>query len=86
MVKWMAEKEQKSAGKTSRRLDVSSRFRKRILVVLAAICLFSGPYVVLISNNVLDLDYALSMACGIAVSIVGLILLWYVLRKNLVTR
>jgi hypothetical protein len=82
----MAEKEQKSAGKTSTRLDVSSRFRKRILVVLAALFVFSGPYVVLMLSNALDLDYALSMASGIAVFVVGLILLWYVLRKNLVIR
>jgi hypothetical protein len=81
----MAEKEQKSAGKTSTRLNVSSKFRKRILVVLAALFLFSGPYIALISSNVLNLDYTLSMVSGIAVFIVGLVLLWYVLRKNLVT-
>jgi hypothetical protein len=81
----MTEKEQKSAGKTSTRLDLSSKFGKRILVVLAALFLFSGPYIVLVSSSVLGLDYALAMASGIAVFIVGLILLWYVLRKNLVS-
>jgi hypothetical protein len=81
----MTEKEQKSADKTYSRLGLNSRFGKAILVVLAALFTFSGPYVVLVLSSVLDLDYAVSMVSGVAIFIIGLAFIWYLIRKNLIS-
>jgi hypothetical protein len=79
----MSEKE--SETKSQSRFDPTSRFGKTILVVLAAIFTFSGPYVVLVLSSALDLDYAISMVSGVAIFIVGLVLIWYLVRKRIVS-
>ncbi|NWF87474.1 hypothetical protein HXY32_06680 [Candidatus Bathyarchaeota archaeon] len=75
----------KSETNAHRRFDLTSRFGKTILVVLAALFTFSGPYIVLMLSRALDLDYAISMASGTAVFIVGLVLIWYLLRKRAIS-
>jgi hypothetical protein len=79
----MSEKE--SETKSQSRYDSTSRFGKTILVVLAAIFAFSGPYVVLVLSRALDLDYAISMVSGVAIFVVGLVLIWYLVRKRVVS-
>jgi hypothetical protein len=53
--------------------------------VIAAIFVFSGPYMVLVLSRVLDLDYAISMVSGVALFIIGLVLIWYLVRKHFVS-
>jgi hypothetical protein len=75
----------KSETKTGSKLDLTSRFRKTFFIVLAALFTFSGPYVVLVLSRALNLDYAISMASGVAIFIVGLVLIWYLIRKGTIS-
>jgi len=77
--------EKKSETKTHTKLDLTSKFRKTIFIVLAALFTFSGPYVVLVLSRALDLDYAISMVSGVAVFTVGLVLIWYLIRKGTIS-
>jgi hypothetical protein len=79
----MTEKENKTRAHS--KLDFTSRFRKTILIVLAALFIFSGPYVVFVFGNALDLDYAFSMVSGVAIFLVGLMLIWYLIRKGVIS-
>jgi hypothetical protein len=80
----MAEKKEKSK---STRIDLNSKFWKTFLVVLAAFLTFAGPtymvYVVFI--RILKMDYIVSMASGFALFIVGLLLMWYLIKHKVIS-
>jgi hypothetical protein len=80
----MAEKKQKDKRTL---LDLSSKFWKTFLVVLAVFLTFAGPtymvYVVFL--KILKLDYIVSMASGFALFIVGLVLIWYLIKRKVIS-
>jgi hypothetical protein len=83
----MTEKKQKSKSRISIRLDLSSKFWKTFLVVLAVFLTFAGPtymvYVVFL--KILKMDYVVSMASGFALFIVGLVLIWYLIKRKVIS-
>ncbi|HVP93509.1 MAG TPA: hypothetical protein VMS94_07210 [Acidobacteriota bacterium] len=77
----MAKEEQK--GGSSSPLNLSSKFLRTFLIILAVFMIFLGPtYMVYALLKVLDLSYSISMASGFAIFIVGLVLLFYLIKKG----
>jgi hypothetical protein len=77
----MAKEEQK--GGSSSPLSLSSKFLRTFLIILAVFMIFVGPtYMVYALLRVLDLSYSISMASGFAIFIVGLVLLFYLIKKG----
>jgi uncharacterized protein YybS (DUF2232 family) len=77
------EKKRGLSGKS--KLDLSSRFWKTSLTLLAALLTFAGPtYVVLVLFNVLEINYAVSMVTGFILFIAGLALIWYLIKKKII--
>ena len=80
----MNEKKQKNK---SIRPDLSSEFWKTFLVVLAVFLTFAGPtymvYVVFL--KILKMDYIVSMATGFALFVVGLVLMWYLIKRKVIS-
>jgi hypothetical protein len=80
----MTEKKEKSK---STRLDLNSKFWKTLLVVLAAFLTFAGPtymvYVVFL--KILKMNYIVSMASGFVLFMVGLVLLWYLVKRKVIS-
>lgn len=83
----MTEKKQKSKSRISIRLDLSSKFWKTFLIVLAAFLTFAGPtYIVyVVFLKILNMDYAVSMASGFALFIAGLVLIWYLIKNKVLS-
>jgi hypothetical protein len=82
----MTEKKGKNKSGTSVRLDLSSDFWRTFLTVLAAFLTFVGPtYVVYVLINILKVDYGISMISGIVLFIAGLVLIWYLTKKKIVS-
>ncbi|MDH5451704.1 MAG: hypothetical protein OEX77_12570 [Candidatus Bathyarchaeota archaeon] len=82
----MTEKKRESKRKTSARLDLSSKFWKTSLTVLAAILIFAGPtYMVYVFINILKIDYFLSMISGVVLFMIGLALIWYLIKNKIVS-
>ena len=82
----MTEKKQKSKSRISIRLDLSSKFWKTFLLVLAVFLTFAGPtYIVYALLNVLKINYVVSMASGFALFIVGLVLIWYLIKRKIIS-
>ena len=72
--------EDESAGM----FDINSKFMRTSLLILTVLLIFAGPtYVpyVLISLNIY---YWASVLVGLALLIVGLVLLWFLVRKKIV--
>jgi cytochrome c oxidase assembly factor CtaG len=76
----------KKKGETSVRLDLSSKFWKTLLTVLAAFLTFAGPtYMVYVLKNILKIDYIVSMISGIVLFIAGLVLVWFLIKKKIIS-
>ncbi|MCW3993376.1 MAG: hypothetical protein NWE85_02275 [Candidatus Bathyarchaeota archaeon] len=76
----------KKKAETSARLDLSSKFWKTLLTVLAAFLTFAGPtYMVYLFRNILKIDYFVSIASGIVLLVAGLVLIWYLIRKKIIS-
>ncbi|MBS7632612.1 hypothetical protein KEJ15_03180 [Candidatus Bathyarchaeota archaeon] len=83
-MKAMAENEKTDVA--PQKMDTESRFRKILLVIVAAFLTFAGPtYVVYVFLNILEINYFISMGCGFALFIIGMVLLWYLIRRKSIT-
>ena len=68
------------------KIDLNSRFWKTFLTLLAVFLIFAGPtYVVYALTNVLNMEYMLSMLSGGVLFIVGLVLLWYLVKNKVIS-
>jgi hypothetical protein len=82
----MNEKKQKSKSRISIRLDLSSKFWKTFLVVLAVFLTFAGPtYIVYALLNVVKMNYFVSMVSGFALFLVGLVFIWYLIKRKVIS-
>jgi uncharacterized membrane protein HdeD (DUF308 family) len=72
--------------KNNEGFDLSSKFWRTFLVIAAAFLIFVGPtYVPYVLVDVLKVNYAASIVLGLALLIVGLALMWYLIRKKVIT-
>jgi uncharacterized membrane protein HdeD (DUF308 family) len=68
------------------KFDVSSKFWRVFLVIVAVFLIFAGPtYVSYVLSDVLNVDYVASMVLGFALFIAGLFLMGFLIRKKIVT-
>jgi hypothetical protein len=68
------------------RFDVSSKFWKVFLVIVAVFLIFAGPtYISYLLFNILNVNYVASIVSGFALFIVGLFLMWFLIRKKIIT-
>ena len=82
----MTEKKQKSKSRISIKLDLSSKFWKTLLTVLAAFLTFAGPtYMVYVLMNILKIYYFVSMISGIVLFIAGLVLVRFLIKKKIIS-
>lgn len=61
------------------------RFRNTLLVVIAALCTFGGPYVVYVLSHLLKLSLLVSMVSGFAVFLVGLVFIGYLVKTKVIS-
>ncbi len=63
-----------------------SKFNKIALTIVAALLIFVGPtYVPAVLSDTLKLDYVLSVVIGAVLFIAGLGMLFYLIRKKIIT-
>jgi hypothetical protein len=68
------------------RFDVSSKFMRVFLILVSVILIFAGPtYVPYVLVDVLKVDYIASIVSGFVLFIVGLLLMWFLIRKKVIT-
>jgi hypothetical protein len=68
------------------RFDVSSKFMRVFLVLVAVFLIFAGPtYVSYVLFNILNVNYVASVVSGIALFIAGLLLMLFLIRKKIIT-
>lgn len=77
--------EEKRGIKETHKFYLDSKFWRTLLLILAALLTFGGPYAVYVLNIVLEIDFAVSMVSGFAFFILGLVLIWYLIKKKVIS-
>jgi hypothetical protein len=76
------EDENNNAG----RFDMSSKFSRVLLIIVTVLLIFVGPtYIPYVLTDLLNLNYVASVVTGFALFIAGLLLMWFLVRKKIVT-
>ena len=66
-------------------IDLESKFWRTTLLIVSVALIFAGPtYVPYVLSNILSLNYVASVLVGLALLIVGLVLLWFLVRKKVI--
>jgi hypothetical protein len=66
-------------------IDLNSRFWRTALLLLAVVLIFAGPtYVPLEMTDLLKINYIVSIVTGAVLLVVGLVLLWFLVRKKVI--
>jgi len=78
--------EEKQKSKISAKFDLTSKFWKVFLTLLAAVLTFAGPtYIVYVLLDILKIDYAVSMVSGFVLFLAGLVLIWYLIKNKVIS-
>ena len=63
-----------------------SKFNKIALTIIAAVLIFVGPtYIPAALSDSLKVDYVISIVIGAVLFVAGLVLLFYLIRKKVIT-
>jgi hypothetical protein len=66
--------------------DLTSKFWRVFMVVVAVFLIFAGPtYVSYVLADILKADYIASIVSGITLFVVGLVLIIFLARKKILT-
>jgi hypothetical protein len=63
--------------------DLNSKFTKVVLIIVSVFLIFAGPTYV--SYLLADVNYVASVASGFVLFIAGLILMFFLIRKKVIT-
>jgi lipid-A-disaccharide synthase-like uncharacterized protein len=64
---------------------LSSKYWRMLLVLIMGVLLFGAPYLVYVFIEVLKVRFLISTLVGFAAVFVGLLLLWYLIKKKVIT-
>jgi hypothetical protein len=64
---------------------LSSKYWKLLLIILAGLFTFGAPYVVYIASSFLKRGVFFSFAGGFVSLIIGLVLIWYLIRSKAIS-
>jgi hypothetical protein len=71
--------------KNSGGFGVSPKFWRTFLVIVAALLIFAGPtYVPYLLVDLLKVNYVASIVSGFVLLIIGLVLMWFLVRKKII--
>jgi len=73
-----------SEGESAGMFDINSKFMRTTLLIVSVLLIFAGPTYVPYVLNSLNIYYWASVLVGLALLIVGLVLLWFLVRKKIV--
>ncbi len=65
---------------------MNSKFWRTSLLIVSVLLIFAGPtYVPYLMSDVAGIDYFASIGVGVVLLVVGLFLMWFLIRKKVIT-
>jgi hypothetical protein len=81
----MVESDESIESNNVSRFDVSSKFWRILLVIVSVFLVFAGPtYISYVLFDILNINYIASVVAGFALFIVGVLLMWFLVRKKII--
>ena len=75
----------KSENDSVRTFDMDSKFLKILLVLTTVFLIFAGPtYISFLLSEVFQLNYLASVVIGFSLFLVGLFLIYFLVRKKII--
>ena len=72
-------------NESSGMINMDSKFWRTTLLIIAVLLIFAGPtYIPFVLNGILNVNYIASTVVGVVLLIVGLLLLWFLIRKKII--
>ena len=71
-------------GGSAGTFDLDSKFWRTFLLIAAALLIFAGPTYVPYALNLAGVNFVVSTVLGFTLLVVGLVLLWYLIRRRVV--
>ena len=66
-------------------INLESKFWRTTLLIVSVLLIFAGPtYVPYVLNGILNLDYVVSIIVGLILLVIGLLMMWYLIRKKVI--
>jgi hypothetical protein len=67
-------------------LDMNSKFWRTTLLLVSMVMIFAGPtYIPYLMADIAHIDYVVSVVVGVVLLAVGLVLMWFLVRKKIIT-
>jgi hypothetical protein len=64
---------------------MGSKYLKMLLIIIMALLLFGGPYILYILYGVLKVRFLISGVIGFGSVLLGLILMWYLIKTKVIS-
>jgi hypothetical protein len=64
---------------------MGSKYPKMLLIIVMALLLFGGPYILYILYEVLKVRFLISGVIGFGSVLLGLILMWYLIKTKVIS-
>jgi hypothetical protein len=64
---------------------LESRYWKVVFTIIAAVLTFGSPYLVYVMIHALDMGWFISIGSGGVLFMVGLVLIWYLIKKKVIS-
>jgi len=67
-------------------IDLDSKFWRSTLLLISVLLIFAGPtYVPYVMSDIAHVNYVASILVGVVLFAVGLLLMWFLIRKKVIT-
>jgi hypothetical protein len=76
--------EENEESEGSGMIDLSSKFWRTFLLIVGVLLVFAGPTYVPYVLNLAHVNYFASIGVGLVLFVVGLVLLFYLIRKKVI--
>ena len=64
---------------------MSSKYPKMLVIIIMALLLFGGPYILYVLYDVLKVRFLISGVIGFGSVLLGLILMWYLIKTKVIS-
>jgi len=64
---------------------LESKYWKVVFTIIAAVLTFGSPYLVYVMTSALDMGWFISIGSGGVLFMVGLVLIWYLIKKKVIS-
>ena len=64
---------------------MGSKYLKMLLIIIMALLLFGGPYILYVLYGVLKVRFLISGVIGFGSVLLGLILMWYLIKTKVIS-